>query len=204
MAKNFVEHGYDICRLERDVLNSRTYQLTAMPNATNRGDRLDFSHSYARPMPAEVVLDVLDDAVGAGEDFGPDAPPLCRAIEVASNRVSAPHAARVFRIFGRPGRTTTCDCERPSGPALPQTLYMMSDPILLEKLANGQLRGLLSGNESDSELIDELFLATLSRFPDGREKRAALDRITAADTHTSGCTDVLWALINTREFVLNH
>ena len=72
LAKNFVEHGYDICRLERDVLNSRTYQLTAMPNATNRGDRLNYSHSYARPMPAEVVLDVLDDAVGASEDFGPD------------------------------------------------------------------------------------------------------------------------------------
>jgi hypothetical protein len=53
-------------------------------------------------------------------------------------------------------------------------------------------------------LIDELFLATLSRFPDEREKRAALDRINAADTHTSGCTDVLWALINTREFILNH
>ena len=53
-------------------------------------------------------------------------------------------------------------------------------------------------------MIDELFLATLSRFPDSREKSAALDRITAAETHTDGCVDVLWALINTREFILNH
>ncbi len=204
LAKDFVEHGYDIRRLERDVLNSQTYQLTSLPNATNRSDRLNYSHSYARPMPAEVVLDVLNDALGASEDFGPDAPPHCRAIEVASNRVQSPHAARVFRIFGRPGRTTTCDCERPTGPALPQTLYMMSDPALLEKMIGGRLRGLLSGTESDSALIDELFLATLSRFPDEREKQAALDRINAADTHTDGCTDVMWALINTREFMLNH
>jgi hypothetical protein len=204
LARDFVEHGYDIRRLEREVLNSLTYQLTAMPNASNRSDRLNYSHAYPRPLPAEVVLDVLNDALGASEDFGPDAPPRCRAIEVASNRVTSPHAARVFRVFGRPGRTTTCDCERPSGPALPQTLYMMSDPALLEKMVGGRLRGLLAASGSDSALIDELFLATLSRFPDGRETRAALDRINAADTHTSGCTDVLWALINTREFILNH
>ena len=110
----------------------------------------------------------------------------------------------MFRVFGRPGRTTTCDCERPTAPALPQTLFLMSDPTLLQKLGDGRLRPLLAGTESDSELIDEMFLATLSRFPDGREKAAALSRITAADTHTDGCVDVMWALINTREFVLNH
>ncbi|HEX4589487.1 MAG TPA: DUF1549 domain-containing protein [Gemmataceae bacterium] len=204
LARDFVEHGYDIRRLEREVLNSRTYQLTSLPNESNRGDRLNYSHGYARPMPAEVVLDVLDDALGASEDFGPDAPPHSRAIEVATNKVTSPHAARVFRVFGRPGRTTTCDCERPTAPALPQTLYLMSDPALLKKITDGRLRSLLAGTESDSQLIDELFLATLSRFPDAREKSAALDRITAADTHTDGCIDVMWALINTREFILNH
>jgi hypothetical protein len=204
LAADFVAHGYDICRLERDILNSRTYQLTATPNASNRSDRTNYSHAYARPMPAEVVLDVLNDALGASEDFGPDALPHSRAIDVATNRVQSPHAARVFRVFGRPGRTTTCDCERPTAPALPQTLYLMSDPALLQKLTGGRLRALLSRGLSDSELIDELFLATLSRFPDVAERRAALDRLTAADTHTNGCVDVLWALVNTREFILNH
>ena len=97
-------------------------------------------------MPAEVVLDVLDDALGATEDFGPDAPPHSRAIEVATNKVTSPHAARVFRVFGRPGRTTTCDCERPTAPALPQTLYLMSDPALLQKITGGRLRTLLAGS----------------------------------------------------------
>jgi hypothetical protein len=204
LAHDFAAHGYDIRRLEREILNSRTYQLTSTPNQSNRGDHLNYSHGYARPMPAEVVLDVLDDALGASEDFGPDAPPHSRAIEVATNKVTSPHAARVFRVFGRPGRTTTCDCERPTAPALPQTLYLMSDPALLQKITGGRLRTLLAGSESDSQLIDELFLATLSRFPEGREKSASLERIAAADTHTDGCVDVLWALINTREFILNH
>jgi hypothetical protein len=155
-------------------------------------------------MAAEVVLDVLNDALGASEDFGADAPPGCRAIEVATNRVQSPHAARVFRVFGRPARATTCDCERPTGPALPQTLYLMSDPVLLRKLTGGRLRALLASSLSDSEMVDELFLATLSRFPDREEKRAGLERIADAETHSGGCADVLWALINTREFVLNH
>jgi hypothetical protein len=204
LARDFVAHGFDIRRLERDILNTRTYQLTAMPNESNRGDRVNYSHSYGRPIPAEVVLDVLNDALGSSEDFGADAPPHSRAIEVASNRVKAPHAARVFRVFGRPVRTTTCDCERPSGPALPQTLYVMSDPELLRKLTDGRLRSLLAADVSDAERVDELFLATLSRFPDEREKQAALERIAAAETRAGGCTDVLWALINTREFILNH
>jgi hypothetical protein len=204
LADDFVEHKFDIRCLEREVLNSRTYQLTSRPNATNGTDRLNYARAYARPMPAEVMLDVLNDALGASEDFGQDARPHCRAIEVASNRIQSPHAARIFRLFGRPGRTTTCDCERPSGPALPQTLYMMSDPTLLQKLTAGRLRSWVSSTESDSELIDEMFLSTLSRFADAAEKRAAHDRINAAETHTAGCTDVLWALINTREFVLNH
>jgi hypothetical protein len=203
LAAEFVASGYDIRKLERDVLNSRTYQLTSLPNASNRQDRTNYSHAFARLMPAEVVLDVLNDALGATEDFGADAPAGSRAVEVATNRVQAAHAGRVFRVFGRPVRATTCDCERPAGPALPQTLYLMSDPALQRKLTSGRLRQLLAEPRSDSELIDEFFLSTLSRFPDVREKQAALDRL-GADTRTGGCTDVLWALINTREFILNH
>jgi hypothetical protein len=204
LAREFVAHKYDLRHLERTILNSRAYQLTAMPNATNRRDRTNYSHAYARPMLAEVVLDVLNDALGAAEDFGPAAPPGSRAVEVATNRVRTPHAARVFRVFGRPARASACDCERPAEPALPQTLYLMADETLLRKMADGRLHTLLTSAWSDEGAVDELFLATLSRFPDLREKRAALGRVAAAPTRTEGFTDVLWALINTREFVLNH
>src|SRR5207253_2060344 len=144
---------YDIRHLERLILNSRVYQLSSTPNATNATDRRNYSHTYARPLPAEVVLDVLNDALGSSEDFGPDAPPGSRAVEVATNRVRAEYAARLFRVFGRPARATTCDCERPAEPALPQTLFLMSDPALLKKIANGRLRALLSGSGSDAEMI---------------------------------------------------
>jgi hypothetical protein len=204
LADEFVRSGFDVRRLERLILTSRTYQLSSTPNDTNRRDRTNFARSYPRPLMAEAVLDVLNDALGAKEDFGSDARPGSRAVEVGANRVRSPHAARVFRVFGRPARTSTCDCERPSGPALPQTLFLMSDPVLLKKMSGGRLERLVATDVLDPDAVDELFLATLCRFPDEGEQQAALERLKAAPDRRAGLTDVLWALINTREFILNH
>jgi hypothetical protein len=204
LATDFVQSGFDIRRLEHTILTSRTYQLSSTPNDTNRRDRTNFARSYPRPLLAEAVLDVLNDALGSEEDFGSDAAPGARAVEVATNRVRSQYAARLFRDFGRPARTSTCDCERPAGPALPQTLFLMTDPVLQKKLKEGRLAKLLAAKMSDAKAVDELFLATLSRLPDADETRAALDRVSAAADREAGLADVLWALINTREFILNH
>jgi hypothetical protein len=101
-------------------------------------------------------------------------------------------------------RATTCECERPSEPALPQTLYLMSDPALLGKITGGRLAKLLADARPDAAVVDELFLATLARLPDAREKQGALERVTSAGDRKAGFADIVWALINTREFVLNH
>ena len=204
LAADFAKSGFDVRRLERTILVSRTYQLSSTPNDTNRRDRGNFARSYPRPLMAEAVLDVLNDALGTKEDFGADAPAGERAVEVATNRVRAGHAARVFSVFGRPARTSTCDCERPSGPALPQTLFLMSDPVVLKKITGGRLSKLLAAKTSDARIVDELFLATLSRLPDAGEKTTALERVSAASDREAGLVDVLWALVNTREFILNH
>jgi hypothetical protein len=204
LARDFIAHHYDIRRLEQTVLRSRTYQLSAVPNATNAQDRKNFSHAYPRRLMAEVVVDVLNSALGVREDFGPEFPKGIRAIEIASNRVNHPHLARIFRVFGRPARTATCDCERPTEPAVPQTLFLMTDELLLKKIATGRLKTLLAGLKSDEEIVEELFLATLSRVPDGKDKGAALAHLKEKKDRRAAFTDILWALINTREFILNH
>jgi hypothetical protein len=204
LAGDFVAHGYDLRRLERTILASRTYQLSSRPNPANARDRTNYSHARARPLLAEVVVDVLSDALGAAEDLGGDAPPGSRAVEVAPNRVRAAHLARIFRVFGRPPRASTCDCERPADPAVSQTLFLMTDPVLLARVREGRLARLLTQGRPDAEIIEELFLATLSRFPDEGERRAALDHVRAAADRRAGLADTLWALINTREFILNH
>jgi hypothetical protein len=206
LAEDFIKTGYDIRQLERTILNSRTYQLSAIPNSTNAQDRNNFARSYIRRMMAEVVVDVLNSALGVSEDFGrsPDVPPNCKAIEVPTNRVQNGQLAYIFRIFGRPPRSSTCDCERAAEPALPQTLFLMTDDTLIGKMQRGRLSTLLKEKQDDVEVIEELFLATLVRLPTGSEKQTALEHLDAKKDRRAALTDVLWALINTQEFVLNH
>jgi hypothetical protein len=204
LARDFVDHRYDLRHLERTILTSRVYQLTAVPNATNGQDRTNYSHAQPRRLMAEVVMDALNTALGTVEDFSNDAPKGARAIEVASNRVQSTNARQVFRIFGRPTRTATCDCERPAEPAVPQTLFLMSDPALLKKIESGRLKNLLVETKTDEEVLDELFLATLTRLPTEKEKTAALAHIDKSADRRNAFVETLWALINTREFILNH
>jgi hypothetical protein len=206
LARDFIEHKFDIRHMERTILLSRTYQLSSRTNATNKLDRNNYSHSYVRPMLAEVVVDVLNSALGAKENFGNIVRPGSHAIEVGPSQVPVPQLNYVFRIFGRPPRTTACDCQRAQEPALPQTLYLMTDPALLAKLQapGGRLQKLLATNKTDDQALEELFLATLTRLPSEAERQKFARHREQVSDRRAAFTDALWALINTREFILNH
>jgi hypothetical protein len=204
LATDFTSHGYDIRRLERMILNSRTYQRSSAPVEGNSGEQRHFARSRPRPLMAEVLVDALDAALGTRSNFGRDGFEGARAIEVATNRVASPDLARVFRILGRPERTLICDCERPKTSGLPQTLFLMTDRGLLAKLKSGRVARLAASDACNAEAVDELFLATLSRPPSQDEARAALSHLKSIPDRVQGFADLLWALINTREFVLNH
>jgi hypothetical protein len=207
LADSFVKSGYDVRRLEKAVLTSRTYQLGFETNDSNKYDKNNFSHAYVRPLMAEQVVDVLNSALGVDEQFtGQDvAPAGTKMVEVGSSRLNG-NVAYVLRIFGRPPRTTACDCERSAEPALPQTLFRMTDPTISTKLAanTGRVAQLAKAKLSDEQLVEEAFLATLSRRPTAAERDAALAHVRNARTRLEATTDLVWALINTREFILNH
>ena len=207
LADSFVKSGFDIRKLERAVLLSRTYGLAFETNDSNKYDKNNFSHSYIRPLMAEQVVDVLNSALGVEEQFtGQDvAPAGTKMVEVGSSRLNS-SVAYALRIFGRPLRTTACDCERTAEAALPQTLFRMTDQTISTKLAagTGRVTQLAKAKLSDEELVEEAFLATLSRRPKADEKASSLTHLRAARTRQEGTTDLVWALINTREFILNH
>ncbi len=209
LARDFAEHKYDIRHVEKTVLMSRTYQLSSSTNASNKLDKNNYSHAYVRPMMAEVVVDVLNSALGTTENWGNDAPPNVHAIEVGASRVQAntnQSLAYAFRIFGKSPRTVACDCERQMDPALPQKLFLMTDPALTTKFtaAGGRLQTLIKSKTSDDEALEELFLATLGRAPTEKDKRLFAEYRSHTKDRASLLTDTLWALINTREFILNH
>jgi Protein of unknown function (DUF1549)/Protein of unknown function (DUF1553) len=207
LAKDFIDSGYDIRKLEKKVLLSRTYQLSSVANETNRLDTNNYSRSYVRPLMAEVVVDIMDDALGTRENFGKDVPENCRAIEIGSTRIASSALREAFRVFGRPTRAAGCDCERPSEPTVSYKLFLMADPTLQARItpSRNRLRELLANkNLTDEQVLEELFLATLSRPPTKREKEKALKHIQSRKDRQTGFGDTLWALVNTTEFIFNH
>lgn len=212
LAQEFIKSGYDIRALEKAILLSRTYQLSSTPNDTNKFDKNNYARSYIRPMMAEVVVDLLNAALGTQETWQRgEASEGARAIEVGASRVQNASVNYVFRVFGRPPRTSACDCERAMDPALPQKLFLLADPNLQDKLkrSTNRLGGLLKEKSDDLEALEELFLATLSRSPTEAEKKTFLD-YRERKGNPSGAArralfnDTLWALINTTEFIFNH
>ena len=108
-----------------------------------------------------------------------------------------------MQVFGRPAREKTCDCERSNEPSVAQALYLINDEEILAKLnaPQGRLPQLLESNDDNGQVITELYLAALSRFPTDEEMRVQAEHVEQASSRAAGMRDVLWSLLNVREFV---
>lgn len=202
LAKDFIDSNYDFRKLERTILLSMAYQRSAEANETNQQDKNNFARAYPRRVLAETVADMLNDALGYLEVYQ-DGPAGARAIEIATNRVTG-NLGYLFRIFGRSPRTMSCECERTVDPALPQTLFLMTDQLVMNKITQGRLKKLLAAKTSDEDILKELFLASLTRYPTEAEKEKSLAFVKNRKDKPAAWADVAWAIINTREFILNH
>lgn len=217
LATDFVQRGFDIRHIERVILNSRTWQTSPLPNDTNIHDRSNFARAYPRRMMAPVLVDVLNASLGIEQQFTADALEGERAIQVASTQVRDGNLRNTFRIFGRSDRKSACDCDGSNDPSLSQTLYMMTDDVVMRRIRNGRLRNLLassnrlerlqSGSLPHDELtdvLDEMSLALFTRYPTPAERRRTVEHVMRADDKFESLVDVVWAMVNSREFILNH
>jgi hypothetical protein len=209
LANDFIDRDFNLKHVHRTILNSRTYQLSWKPNDSNRLDTRNFSHAKLRRMPAEVLIDAIAASTGVPNDLGrlPEGRAQ-RAVGQASPpvRYSVGRGGYPMQVFGRPAREKTCDCERSNEPSVAQALYLVNDEEILAKLDDpkGRLPQLLNSNDDNDEVITELYLATLSRFPTDEEMRIQAEHVAQASSRVKGMRDVLWSLLNVREFVFIH
>lgn len=202
LAEHLRDVDYDLRAFTRTLLNSHAYQLSVETNASNQNDQQNFSHAAFKTLPAEVLLDAISQSTGVPEKFN-GWPLGYRAIQVWDNRMPS----YFFTIFGRPVRATVCECERSDEPSIAQALHLLNAPEIAEKVRHrrGRVRGLADSDLSSIEIIDELYLGTLSRYPT-REERALMLQAFASpgSDRRAASEDVLWALLNSKEFVFNH
>lgn len=193
---------YDLKAFTATLLTSQTYQLQSDTNDSNIDDRQNFSHSPSKPLAAEVLLDAICQTTGVPEKFN-GWPLGVRAIHVWDNRMPS----YFFRIFGRPVRATVCECERSTLPSIAQALHLMNSPEVHEKLTHrhGAARKLADSNLSSEATVDELFLSTLSRFPTTDERALLMAAFEGeGSSRRQAIEDILWSLLNTKEFLYNH
>lgn len=202
LAQDFVSHGYDLKQLMRTILRSHVYQLSSAPNEHNVADTRNFSRAYRRRLPAEVLLDAVSEATGTTETFS-GLPPGARALETWNHKLES----EFMDAFGRPNSSAECPCERDARPSVVQALHLMNSSKLQSKIANaeGRAKKLADGKLPENEIITELYLAAYSRFPSEAETGVALKAFSVKDaSRKSAIEDVMWALINSAEFVFNH
>ena len=215
LTQGFVESGYDMQWLHRQIANSRAYQRSWKPNATNRHDRRNYSRAIPRRLPAEIVYDAIKQAVAADDQLDTVRTDLSRrAIGHLSMRLAETHA---MQVFGKPSRAVNCDCERSNNPTLLQAVFLQNDPLVEQLLdGSGWLESLrtqdaASGSQvvaavdepDQRAFIEQAWLRTLSRPPSSNEVERAMRHLQKEPSLTVAMRDLLWSLINTKEFILS-
>jgi len=284
LANEFIRHGFDLKWLHREIANSRTYQLSWVPNQTNINDRRNFSRALPRRLPAEVIFDAVVFAASnskTNSEFRDSVEGRAISIPGTTSRYGgrkkkhATDSGFALKVFGRSDRSSSCDCDRSDETSLIQTVYMQNDrdihtmlsqkdswlhqlaaehqskPVAeseKKKLKNYRKRheGMLkqeikikkSGKEKQllklqsqiakskevmselrktinlaesqkvemdiQEVVTQAYLRTLSRTPTQQELARCESHIRGDKDLINGVTGVMWALVNTKEFIVNH
>jgi hypothetical protein len=201
LAADFVEHNFDRKRLIRTIMCSRTYQLSSQTTPTNIDEEKYFAHARVRLLPAEAMLNAVCEASGSEEKF-PGFPLGTSASALPDGEFKHPF----LEAFGRPARAMSCECERGSDTNLCQALQLVGGRVVEDKIHNssGRVARLLASGRPAGDVVEELFLATLSRYPTQLERKYLVGRLGHAKDRRRAVEDVLWALINHQEFIFQH
>jgi hypothetical protein len=209
LAKGLIDADFNLRHLVRTILNSRTYQLSAAPNETNAEDETNFSHALVRGLQAEQLLDGLSQVTGVPMKFN-GYPEGLRAGQLPGVRAERGRDARptegerFLQQFGKPERSLTCECERSEDTTLGQAFQLITGRLINRMLTepDNRLGKLLAADRSDREIVEELYLGALCRPPTGKETVAALAHVGRSKDRRAALEDVLWGVLNAKEFVL--
>lgn len=207
LSAEFIRRNYDLRWLLREITTSAAWQRSSLPNEVNLNDRRNFSRAVPRRLPAEVVYDGLRQVLAASDRQQQVRSDLTRrAVGHLSMRMAGTWA---MHVFGKPERAVACDCERVNQPSLLQAVFLQNDPLVHLALEESgwlqEIRKLHSATAQDqNNWIDEAWLRAYGRLPADSERQRALQHLAAAESPGAGLEDLLWSLLNTKEFLLNH
>ena len=202
LARDFIEHGFSLKHLVRVICTSRTYQLSSLPNRWNKQDTQNFARYYPKRMPAEVLHDAIVQVTNVPTRFN-RMPVGTRALQLPDDGITT----YFLTVFGKPPRQSACECERVADANLAQSLHLLNSQEIQSKVSNGSGRAArlaADKNRTDEQKVRELWLWCYAREPRPDELKTAVEYIRAKKNKKEAYEDILWALINTKEFLFIH
>jgi hypothetical protein len=201
LSKDFIEHKFDLKHLAKTILKSRTYSLSATPTEQNKADARNFARHYPKRMSPHVMLDAIASATGTTVKFD-DYPDVKRAILLPNEKARS----EFLDMFGRSQRDTPCECETSLSPNLGQVLYLLHSDELERKISSkeGLVAQIVKDDKPNAEIVEELFLRSFSRKPTAAESTEAIAFIEKSPDRKAAVEDLLWTLLNAKEFLFNH
>ena len=202
LSKHFVESGFDLKELIRTICNSSTYQLTSLPNDYNLKDKQNFSRYYPKRLTAEVLYDAFHQVTNTTQNYN--------GLPQGTNAVQLPDASLgpyFLKVFGQPQGDTACECERSQEANLAQSLHLINSQEVQTKIGSGSGRAaaLAKDDRPVEERIHELYRWAYGRPAEAEELSIASAHIAKhEDNQKLAWEDLVWALINTKEFLFNH
>jgi hypothetical protein len=219
LTKELVASGYDLRHIYRIILNSKTYQLSSIHNEANLSDTENFSHYYVRRLDAEVLIDAICQITKTTESYSSAIPePFTwipegqRSIAWADGSITSPF----LDLYGRPPRDSGYESERNNTPSGSQKLHLLnSTHVQLKILNNKGLLGMYFEQQkgkkkpktswkSPDKTLENIYLTILSRYPTEQEKKVARAYFNQTESRYNAGVDIIWALLNTKEFIYRH
>jgi hypothetical protein len=205
LADDLIKNKYSLKALIKTICKSRTYGLSPVPNEFNRNDKQSYSRYYPKRMSAEVLFDAVCQVTGTPTNF-PGLPKDKHAPNRAIMLPDESFQSYFLDVFGRPQRISACECERVSEANLAQALHLLNSNEVQDKIAGagGRAEQMAKDPRPDAEKVEELFYWALGRKPSQKQMTLALENIELnAKNKKQAYENIVWALLNTKEFVFN-
>ncbi len=208
LAKDLAESGFDFKHLCRVILNSKTYQLAALPQSRRAEAAANFAFYPLRRLDAEVLIDAVDQITGANENYSSAIPEPYTFIPSDLRSIALPDGSITsgfLEQFGRPARDTGLEAERNNRISAAQKLTLLNSSVMQKKIeASRMVAFQSSGKRTPEEIATGLYLGILSRYPTATEIKTARDYYQSGSSKRQAVADLVWALMNSTEFLYRH
>ena len=209
LANELMTHHYDLQYIFRLILNSNTYQRSSETNASNMGDNKYFSHYQLRRLTAEEFVDAIGTITGINDTYMSRVPEPFTFLPTESGAINIGDGSITstsLEMYGRASRDVSYESDRNNNPSTKQVLFLLNSPQINDKIKNSKtLKGITDNATDVNNLIDNMYLLILSRYPTKNESQILNEYATNNKLNKNQLSnDLVWSLLNTREFILNH